>query len=105
MNLLYSAISFIGLLSVFLNFYKQNNILLYPVIWLQVIRHSLRLFDFENDFMRNGDMDWLFLVAVNFVVCIFLFHIAFNYFEITWKSLSIMPLGILITIVSVFSGF
>jgi hypothetical protein len=28
----------------------------------------MRLFDFENDFTKKGDMDWLFLVAVNFVV-------------------------------------
>ena len=71
MNLFYSAISIIALISVFLNFYKQNSILLFPVIWLQVIRHTFRLFDFENSFMQKGDMDWLFLIAVNFVVCIF----------------------------------
>lgn len=71
MNLFYSAVSITGLISVFLNFYKKNNILIYPVIWLQVIRHSVRLFDIENDFIERGDIDWLFLIAVNFVVCSF----------------------------------
>jgi len=84
MNLIYSTISLTAIFSVFLNFYKENSVLLYPVIWLQVIRHTLRHFDFENDFASKGDMDWLFLVAVNFVVCIFQIHIAFSYFEITW---------------------
>ena len=105
MTLFYSAISFTALFSVFLNFYKKNNIMLYPIIWLLVIRHTIRLFDFENSLMEKGDIYWLFLVAVNFVVCIFHFHIAFSYFEITWGRLAIMPFGIGIILFSVYSGF
>ena len=79
--------------------------MLYPIIWLLVIRHTIRLFDFENSLMEKGDIYWLFLVAVNFVVCIFHFHIAFSYFEITWGRLAIMPFGIGIILFSVYSGF
>lgn len=71
MNLFYSAISIISLISIFINFYKENNVFIYPLVWLQVIKHSLRLYDIEDDFEDKGDVDWLFLIAVNFVVCIF----------------------------------
>ena len=92
------------MLSVFLNFYKKNNILIFPVVWIQVFMHSVRLFDLEEDIEKKGDVDWLFLVAVNFLVSIFYFHIALNYFEITWKRLAIMPFALGLTLYSALYG-
>lgn len=66
--------------------------------------HSVRLFDLEEDIERKGDVDWLFLVAVNLLVCIFYFHIALNYFDITWKTLAIMPFAMGVTLYSALYG-
>ena len=78
-NSVYTFFSILGLIGVFLNFYKKWHFLNFPNICLIIIRISIRLLDFEDSYHGFGAYYWQYLLCIVLVGVIINIHVALNF--------------------------
>ncbi len=68
MNAFYVAVSLITFYAVFLNFYKNQKKFIYPVIFLQLLRHAIESFGLEQFQLVGGDLEALIKIVFNVII-------------------------------------
>jgi hypothetical protein len=63
MNAIYVSTSLATFLAVYLNFYQNIKIFVYPAIFVQQMRHFVVIFDFEQAKFVNGDLELMIRIT------------------------------------------